>query len=279
MGGIVFLNDKLLPSKEAKLPAIRPGFLYGFGLFETMRSYKGSIVYFRQHLERIRKSCAALKIHFPYPLSRLRGYIEEVVRINGFKDARIRLTLWKNHDKATDTLIFSKRYIPPCAEKYREGFHCLLSATRISEGYFFARFKTTSYLLYNLAYSQAQQKGFDEAIILNGQGCLAEGSISNIFFVKDNQLFTPGLECACLEGITRKAVFDLAKDSGIKIREGKFTLPDLLSCDEAFLTNSLMGIMPLGWIGNHRAGKRPFKLTRFLMESYRAILNDGNKKD
>lgn len=275
----VFLNGNFLAAKEARLPVASPGFLYGIGLFETMRSYNGNIVYFDEHLIRIKHSCKFVKIHFPHSLITLKKYIRAAVERNGLKDARVRMTLWKKGDKTTNTLIVAGNYNSLLLQKYKAGFSCLLSEARINENNFFVRLKSTNYLLNQLVYRQAKGKGLDEAIMLNSQGDLAEGSRSNIFFVRDNRIFTPALECGCLDGITRKAVFDLAKENGFKLSEGRFSLSNLLSAEEAFLTNSMIGIMPFTRIGKTDIGKGVFKLTNFLMKRYNLLLLNGTKKD
>lgn len=272
MKEIVFLNGKFLPKSEARLSLLTPGFLYGWGLFESMRSYNNRIVYFNQHLDRIKNSCKSLKMTLPYPSAKLKHYIEQTVKINGFMDAYLRLTLWKKSESLTDTLIVVKKYRPFAAKKYRQGFRCLISMFRQNENSFFAHLKTTNYLLYQISYSLAKDKGFDEAIILNNRGYISEGSRSNIFFIKHNEVFTPSLECGCLDGITRRVIFDLAKNYDIKIHQGNFTLQDLYEADEASLTNSLMGVMPLVSIEKRQIGQDPCKLTRFFMKKYNQLL-------
>lgn len=271
-GKSVFLNGKFLPAKEAGIWRVAPGFLYGWGCFESMRSYAGRIAYFEEHLERIKNSCKRLELHFPYSVSRLKKHVEDTVRINAYKDSYVRLTLWKGSGKTTEALIFVKKYYPPCAQKYQKGFSCMFSGPTVNENNFLCRFKTTNRLFYELIYSQAKKNGFDEAIIMNSREYLAEGTRSNIFFAKNSCLFTPALECGCLEGITRKAVFDLAKRYAIKICEGNFTAPDLLSADEVFLSNSLAGLMPVSKIDKFKVGNGIFKLTRFLAKHYSALL-------
>jgi len=277
MEGVVFLNGRFLPLKEARVSVLSPGFLYAWGLFETMRSVNGKIVYCNEHLRRIKNSCAHLRMRFPYSLPGLKRHIEQVVKINGSSDAYVRLTLWKNQNNSADTLIFVRKYSPLAAVEYRKGFSCLFSKARINEKCFLPRLKSTNYLLYQLAYVEAKEKGFDEAIILNSRGYLVEGSRSNVFFIKENKIFTPALGCGCLSGITRKVVFDLAKRKGIKICEGKFVPSDLFSADEAFLTNSLMGIMPLASVEKRNTGKGPLRATRVLMKCYFKLLTDGIK--
>jgi len=131
--------------------------------------------------------------------------------------------------------------------------------------------------LYQLSLGQAQDKGFDEALILNSRGFIAEAARSNIFLVKGDALFTPTLSCGCLAGITRKVVFDLAKRNNIKIYEGRFILKDLYEADEAFLTNSLMGVMPLVAVEKHliKKGLRG-KITGYFIKKYNSLLKNGN---
>jgi len=279
MEKIVFLNGKFLPQSQAgPAAAATPDLLYGWGLFETMRWCNNKIVHFDRHLRRIKDSSGFLAINFPYPLARLRKHIEETVKINGFCDACVRLTILKKSGKITDTLITVKKYLPFSIAKYRQGFSCAVSPLKQSEGSLLANLKTTNQILSKFSYLAAQDKGFDEAIILNNRGYLAEASRSNIFFVRDNEIFTPALECGCLDGITRKAVFDIAEKQGIKVYPGNFTLRDLGAADEAFLTNSLMGIMPLRSVENHLVGKRSpqRKFTNFFMEKYNLLLRNGS---
>lgn len=273
---IVFLNGKFILAQKAKLLVCKPGFLYGWGLFETMRSYNNRILYLKEHLNRIKQASRAIKMAFPYALSDLKEIIEKTVGLNSFKDAYVRLTAWKS-DSKTDILVVARKYQPYTSRKYKQGFWACASQFKQNENYFLAQFKTTNYLLYQLAYLEAKDKGFDEAIMLNSRGYLCEASRSNLFFVKNKEIFTPDLECGCLAGITRKVIFDLAKKYHLGIYAGKFTLQDLYTADEAFLTNSLLGIMPLAGIERHRIAKGAvhFKLTRFLLRRYLDLLKNG----
>jgi branched-chain amino acid aminotransferase group I len=269
---MIFLNGKFIPQEEAQVSVLTPGFLYGWGLFETMRAYNNRIVYFDKHLERLKKSARLLNIRCPYSLAQFKEIIHEVVKINGLRDAYVRLTLWKS-ERGADTLIIAKKYQPYSSQKYKKGFRACISSFRQNEDSFLAQLKTTNYLLYRLAYAKAREKGFDEAIILNHKGYISEASRSNLFLIKDKELFTPSLECSCLNGITRGGIFDLAKKYNIKAYEGDFSIPDLYACDEAFLTNSLMGIMPLVSVEERRIGlgRNRYKLTRFFIERYKSL--------
>lgn len=269
MQEIVFLNGHFLKTKDAKISLLEPGFLYGWGLFETMRACHNRIVYFDAHLARIKASCASLDMKFPYALNKLKEIIRRAMQINGFADACVRLTLWKAAS-GTGTLVTVKKYKPYSLQKYRTGFHACIWRFKQNENYFLNRLKTTNYLFYQLAYQEAKNKRFDEALILNHRGYITEGSRANIFFLKDNQLWTPALECGCLAGITRKVILDLAEKNNIPANEGNFTLYDLYDADEVFFTNSLMGVMPLACIEKNKIGKSPnnYKLTRFFIKRY-----------
>ncbi|OGX40156.1 MAG: hypothetical protein A2984_02740 [Omnitrophica WOR_2 bacterium RIFCSPLOWO2_01_FULL_41_12] len=263
MKEIVFLNGKFISKDEAKLSVLEPGFLYGFGLFETMRAYQKKIVYLGAHLKRLKNSCKLIALKCPYSPDKFKRMIKETVKINGFSDTYVRLTLWKSK-AGTDILITAKKYQPYSPQRYIKGFSARISSLRQNENSLLGRIKSTNYLLCRLAYLEAKTKGLDEAIILNNRGYIAEGSRSNIFLVKDKALFTPSLQCGCLAGITRKVIFDLAKKYKIKICEGNFTIRDLYEADEAFFTNSLMGVMPL----ENKCGR----LTKFFIKKYFTLL-------
>lgn len=272
MKEIIFLNGKFVCPEDATVSALSPGFLSGYGVFETMRSIDKRIVYFDRHIERIKSSCGLVRVRFPYSEAAIKKAINKALSLTGFRDNYIRLTLWKK-EALTGILIVARQYRPYSREKYASGFRCCISQFKQIESSALSRAKTTSRILYELALGQAKDKDFDEAVIFNNRGFICEGARTNIFFVKDKEIFTPALECGCLDGITRKAVLDLALRYKLKCYDGKFTLFDLLKADEAFLTNSLIGVMPLASVENKTIGKgksRP--LTKFLIKKYNCLL-------
>lgn len=274
MKEIVFLNGKFISADEAMLSVLSPGFLYGWGLFETMRAFKGKIVYLDAHLKRIQQAAKLLKIGIPYPSTKLKTVIKECLKLNGFADASVRLTVWKKESSA-DILVFVKKYPPLPPTKYQRGFSAVVAEFRQSENSQLAQMKTTNYLFYQLAYQQAKAEGFDEAILLNNAGCLCEASRSNLFLIKGKDIFTPQLSCGCLAGITRQAIFDLAKKQRLNLQEGKFTLQDLYQADAAFLTNSLIGVMPLYSVEALRIGKGNHPLVELIIKKYQSLSRHG----
>ncbi|MCX5711291.1 MAG: aminotransferase class IV [Candidatus Omnitrophica bacterium] len=243
-----------------------------FGVFESMRSLNGKIIRLNAHLERLKKGCAALKIKLPVSVNKLKNEIETGAANSGLGDKYIRLSVWLEGGKSGYAVLI-KKYTPYPLSKHRKGFWAQAASCRQNENSFLAQVKAIERSLYEQSFLRAKAKGFDEAIILNSRGYVGEGSRSNIFMVKDGELFTPSVECACLDGITRRLVLDLAKKARIKFFETKLTLKDIEDGDEAFLTNSLMGVMPLVSINNIKIGNgKAGKLTKWFIKKYSSLL-------
>ncbi|MDD5729850.1 MAG: aminotransferase class IV [Candidatus Omnitrophica bacterium] len=267
-----FFDGQYLPLGKVKIPVLAPGFLYGWGLFETMRCFNGRIACLRQHLLRIRHDAPKLKMKLPYSPGKLEEIIIRLAGINGFRDAYIRLNLYKSI-KGASTIIIVKNYTPWPVRKYRQGFRACISEYRQDERSFLARLKSANRVLYQLALGNAGKKNYDEAVILNSRGFIAECSRSNIFLVKNKKILTPSLASGCLNGITRNAVLSLAAKIGLKTKQNLLSPSHLREADEAFLTNSLIGIMPLVSIENKRIGAgKPGSLTVLLMREYDRLL-------
>ncbi len=274
---MVFLNGKFVAPEQAMVAADEPGFLYGWGIFETMRACRQKIVYLDAHLKRLRQGAALISLKCPYQAAGLKKIIRRVVEMNGLADCQVRVSLWKAKANS-GILITAGKYTPYTGQKYKSGFSACVSNYCQNAGAMLARLKNMNHLFYRLAGQEAGKKHCDEAIILNHQGCIAEASRSNIFFVKDNRLFTPALECGCLDGITRGVILDLAGKQQIKVCQGNFKLQDLYDSEEAFLTNSLMGVMPLASVEGHKIGKGTgkFLLTQGFLKKYNSLLSHGD---
>jgi branched-subunit amino acid aminotransferase/4-amino-4-deoxychorismate lyase len=237
-----------------------------------MRSLDGKIVYFYEHLERLARSCRLLKLKLPARPIKLRSEIKKTICLSEARDNYVRLTV-QDSGAGSRYAILVKEYKPYPARKFKTGFRAGIAFKRQDANFILAQIKITDREFYESAYREAKARGFDEAVILNSYGYVAEGTRSNIFMVRSRELFTPELDCACLDGITRKVVFGLAKISGINVFEARFTLEDLYGSDEAFLTNSLMGIMPLVSIENKKVGSgKAGKLTRCFIKKYHSLL-------
>ncbi len=292
MAEIIYLNGLLIPRSRAKLSPFDHGFLYGYGLFETMRAYNGYIFRLDSHLARLR--CSAESIGLTHSIlttdegeRSLKSACMETLAANKLKDARLRLTVSAGEGDATPdpstcsnpTVLVTARnliLLPP--EKYESGFKGVLSSIRRNSRSPLSRLKSACYLESILARMAAKAAGCDEAILLNERGYLAEGSTSNIFLVSNGKFITPSIENGILPGITREVVLEIARASNIKTLERCVKLKELIEAEEAFITNSIMELMPLTWFEGKPIGSgKPGKLIKEMMAAYRKLVNEAVK--
>jgi branched-chain amino acid aminotransferase group I len=283
MEQIVSLNGSLVPRSQARISPFDLGFLYGYGLFETMRAYSGRIFRLEKHLERLSQSAKLLGL--PLNAFDLKKACHDTLRANKLKEARMRLTVSMGEGEAIPAppkhpsptvLVTATRYVPFSDEAYRKGYKAVVSTVDRDSQSPLSRLKSANYLNNILAQREAGVSRADEAILLNERGFLCEGSASNIFMVSRGNLITPGEESGCLPGITRQIVLELAQGLGIGISEREVRLEELLHADEAFLTNSIMELMPLVEVNGQRIGRG--KVTESLMQAYKETVVRETKK-
>ncbi len=271
----IYLNGKFVRQEEARLSVLDPGFLYGQGLFETMRAYRETIFRLDSHIRRLLDSLALIGINAPLEPGSLKMAAKRCLKENDLKDAYVRLTVWQGEDNKVKVMVIAKPYRFPGKEEYQKGFKAMLSPYRQNESSPLCRVKSANYLHLLLAYQESRKNNFDEALLLNTKGFLAEASRGNIFLVKDNCLLTPTIDCGCLPGITRDTVLALAAKEKIKAIEARLTLEDLEKAKEAFLTNSLIEVMPLVCLdGKPVNNGKPGEITRWILKRYRGAVND-----
>ncbi len=279
---IVYLNGSLVPVSQARVSPLDHGFLYGYGLFETMRVYGGHLFRLERHLARLERSARALSIDLD-GIPSLEKAIYDTLKANQLSDARIRLMVSPGEEemvpgvkaKSQPTVfIMAKSYVPPSEDVYRRGFTAIVSRVHRSTRSPSSGLKSLSSLDILLARQEAAASGVAHAIMLNDDGLVAEGSSSNVFYVKDGTLFTPAEHCGILPGVTREVVLrELAPLLGISAQEADVALADLLEADEAFLTNSMIEVMPLTILADRSIGSgRPGALTQRLMKAYKALV-------
>ncbi len=279
---IIYFNGHLVPRAEAKLSPFDHGFLYGYGLFETMRAYEGHIFRIDRHLTRLRCSAESLGLRPKLDAFDLENACVETLQANKLKDARLRLTITAGEGDMTPdlntcsnltVLVAAKNFVPLPPGKYEQGFKAALSFLRRDSQSPLSRLKCTCYVSNILARMEAKAAGCDEAIMLNELGYIAEGSTANIFLVSEGELSTPSLESGILPGITREAVLEIARDLNIKTVERQVELRELSRAEEAFVTNSIIEVMPLTWLNGEPIGTgKPGKLTRNLMAAYKELV-------
>ncbi len=256
----VFLNDKLVESDKACISVKDSGFLYGAGLFETMRSCNGVVFSLADHLDRLFFSAQALSIEHSYDRKFITDAVYEVLKANKLTDARFRLTLTggpmaESEEKKRATLLIAATKLqlyPP--EYYKNGVLVVLCPFRQNPYEPIYGHKTINYFSRMLGLKQAHQKRAAEALWFTVDNRLAEGCISNVFLVKDSTLFTPPIKTPVLAGVARKTVCQIALRNSIKFVEKDLSIDDLLAADEILLTNVIMQVMPVTSVEKHTVG-------------------------
>ena len=271
----IYLNGELVQQETATVSALDRGLLYGYGLFETMRSYGGRVFRLEEHYQRLRDGAARLAMDVPLTLRELSDAVEAVLDRNELRDARVRLMLTAGAEGAAGSVILLAREVTEYPRQlYRRGMSALVTSMRRNETSFLSGVKSLNYLDNLLAREEARRQGADEAILLNTRGFVAEGSASNVFLVLDGRLVTPNLSSGCLAGITRQAVLELASAAGLEPVESEVEPSAFEDASEAFLTGSVMEVMPLtrlddGPIGSGRPGPVTGRLHRLYREMVR----------
>jgi len=276
---IVFLNGRHLPLSQAGISPLDRGFLYGDGVFETMRVYQRRVFRYEDHAERLAASAAALKIALPYSSEEIRQAIQTLLETNGLPDASVRVTLSRGvgprgpsiRAELTPTLVITTSAFHGYPPKwYEKGIRTIVSRARLDAESPLPRHKTANYLLYILARAEAEEAGAAEAILLNTRGEVAEAAASNVFTVTAGKVSTPSLQANILPGVTRKVVIEICEGRGAPVAERLFDASQLTAADEVFLTNSLMEIMPVVIVGEAKIGEGvPGAVTRSLQQAYR----------
>ncbi len=276
----VFFNDNLIDFDQAHLAASESGFLYGAGLFETLRSHNGIVFRLHDHLDRLFQSAAVLSIVHPYDKPYISDAIGKLLQANELTEARLRLTLTngpltESEDQRKSTLLITAtEFRPYPAEYYKAGVLVVLCPFRQNPTDPTCGHKTTCYYPRLLALDLARRKGAVEALWFTTDNRLAEGCVSNVFLVKNSVLSTPSVETPVLAGIARKAVRELARQQSIDLVEKDLDIRDLLDADEIFLTNVIMEVLPVIQVEKHTVGEgKVGPVTTKIRESFLAAID------
>jgi len=283
----IFLNDRIVPEHEAMVSVFDHGFLYGDGIYETMRAYDGIVFMLDRHIERLNRSASLIQLTVPSP-DNIRDAVYETVRANGLKSAYVRVTVSRGKGPiGLDPALCPKTTFVVIAEEFREypekyyneGVKFIIAKTRRNlRDALNPKIKSLNFLNNILAKIEAKKQGAYEAVMLNAEGLIAEGTVCNIFFVRNNILCTPSVDTGVLDGITRELVLGLAKGTGMQVWEGDFLPEDLFSASEVFFTNTTSEVMPVSQIGDvkYAVGEVAKRLRRLYRERVRkAVMGDA----
>ena len=247
----VFLNGRFLSEAEAVVPVNDRGFMYGDGLFETMRVVNGRPFRFAQHLERMTRGADFLKIKPPFAPKELEKFAAQLIEQNKMPDAILRVMLtrgpgergYKFNGDSKPTVVMTL-HAAPSLENSAE-WNLITSSFRIPAADALSSFKTTSKLLYVMARAEAAEKGADEALLINTNGEVAETTSGNIFWIYHDKICTVPTGRGVLPGITRAIVLEICQTMGLQTNKRVIKPEALRNSEGIFVTQSALGIVPV----------------------------------
>ena len=278
---LIYINGKFVPAEQAAVSVFDHGFLYGDGVFEGIRAYAGRVFRLKDHVERLYESAQAIMLCVPMTQEEMMEAILETLRKNNLRDAYIRpivtrgfgdLGLDPNKCSLATVIIIAIEWGAMYGSLYEVGLTAVSVAVRRNAlDALSPNIKSLNYLNNILAKIEANVKGGNEAIILDAQGKLSEGSGDNIFIVKDGKIYTP-YTLNNLKGITRDAVIELARAGGYEVLERDLGLFDLYTGDEVFVTGTAAEVAPVTKVDGRTIGKGvPGSVTKELMAAFKKM--------
>ncbi|MGM0838746.1 MAG: aminodeoxychorismate lyase [Bacillota bacterium] len=275
---IVYMDGSWKPLENTSIPVMDHGFLYGVGLFETFRTYQGSPFLFQDHLKRLREGLSSVYIEWEEDDESLQQLIETALEKNGLTDGVLRLNVtagisnWglpnETYTKPS-TLLFT-RPVAPVQDGGRKAVF-LQIPRNTPEGS--VRLKSHHYLNNLLGKREIAKHADAEGIFLTREGYVSEGIVSNIFWVKNNTLYTPSISTGILNGVTRQYVIHLASLLGVKVEEGTYTKEELLRSEEVFVTNSTQEMVRISRVDEVEFSVSRHPLFERLRELYKESTN------
>ena len=285
----IWVDGKLIPWDEAQEHVLAHSLHYGLGAFEGIRAYKladgkTGVFRLREHIDRLYDSCHIATIEIPFTREKLVEACLEVVRVNKLSAAYLRPLVFLGYgalgvgslESPTRTVVAAYEWGAYLGDEgLRRGIRCKVSGFRRAQNdAFFSKGKLTGqYVMSVLANRDAVKNGFDEAILLDNQGLVCEGSGENIFLVKDGAIRTPPTSAAILAGITRATVIQLARELNYEVREQSFTVDEMWTGDELFMTGTAAEVTPVREVDGRRIGSgEPGPVTRRLQDRFFAVV-------
>ncbi|MCF8564943.1 branched-chain-amino-acid transaminase [Alicyclobacillus tolerans] len=285
----IFMNGEFVTKEDAKVSVYDHGFLYGDGVFEGIRSYRGNVFRLKEHLKRLYDSAHTIMLQIPYTFEEMEQIVLETLRKNQFENAYIRLVVSRGvGNLGLDPFTCSVPSVYVIAEQlalypkelYENGMEVVTVATRRNRSDILdPKIKSLNYLNNILIKIEAHLAGVSEALTLNTEGYVAEGSGDNIFLLHDGVLYTPPAYVGALKGITRGAIIDVAKQLGYAVKEEPFTRHDVYNADEVFLTGTAAEMIPVVKVDGRVIGDgKPGEHTKRLLEAFQKIVVDDGVK-
>ncbi|CAM3508924.1 branched-chain-amino-acid transaminase [Marinicrinis lubricantis] len=289
MAQVIYLNGEFVSKEDAKVSVYDHGFLYGDGIFEGIRIYNGNIFKCKEHLDRLYDSAKSIMLNIDLTPAEMEAAMAETIRRNGLKDGYIRLVVSRgpgnlgldpNRCPKSNVIIIVEQLAIYKDEDYENGLKVVSVSTRRNiPDALNPKIKSLNYLNNILVKIQANLAGVGEALMLNSQGYVTEGSGDNIFIIKNGVLTTPPSYLGALEGITRAAIMELCGKLGYTVKEEPFALHDVYVADEVFLTGTAAEVIAVQQVDGRTIGAgKAGPITTHLLKEFRKIVEiDGVK--
>lgn len=277
----VYLNGEFIKTKKALISPFDFGFLYGYGLFETIRLYNGFPFALGRHLNRLNKSAQLLKISLP-AIKELKEASQKLIRLNNSKDSKMRITVSGGISEGSPKLdktssptvfIYTQPFKGYPLSFYRTGLKAVILEERVNNNSLLPRIKTTCLLSRLLATEELKEKKVEEGFYLNLNEELAEATFSNIFLVKEGKIITPPVEAGLLPGITREIILEIAPFLGFETEERTVKKEEIFEAEEIFITSTLREVMPVVEVEREKIGEgRPGSVYQKIHQAYKELV-------
>ncbi len=279
--GHIWIDGEFKEWRESTVHVLNHGLHYGSCVFEGIRIYGGKIFKFDEHIERLYKSADILDMKIPFKIQIIKNIIYELTEKQKVKDGYIRPVVWRGSEKMAISAVDSKTHIAIAAWAWPSYFSPdkIMQGIRLTKANWVRPSPNSApvnskaaglYMICSLSKHEAERKGFDDALMMDYRGYIAEATGANIFFIKNNSLYTPTPDCF-LNGITRQTVIEIAKKLNIQVHEGNYELNFLENCEEVFLTGTAVEITPVISIDKHKF--KVGKLTKTLIQEFNNMVS------
>jgi branched-chain amino acid aminotransferase len=282
MGRLFSLDFEIVPAEKAVVSVMDRSFLYGDSVYEVVRTYHGTVPFMvDRHYKRLLRSAERIALKIPFSLEKLTEHIGHCLKVAGNPDSYIRIVVSRGEDNRFDlapgdhlrartvVLVDPLKTFPKSF--YERGVHvALVSIRRNLRQALDPNIKSGNYMNNVLALMEAKERGADDAIMLNAQGFVTEGTTSNVFIVRNGEVQTPKAEAGILEGISRALLKDIMAKNGMTLQEVDITEPEFLAADDIFITGTIKELMPVALVNGQPVGKKsPGPATERLMQLWK----------
>ena len=278
----VYINGKYYDKDDAKVSVFDHGFMYGDGIFEGIRLYNKNVFKLPKHIDRLFRSARAIMLDMPWSKQEIMDAVCDACRTNGLTDGYIRLIVSRGKGKLglspfscsdPQLIIIADQIQLYPDELYQNGLKAITAPTRRnSHAALPPMVKSLNYLNNILAKIEAQKLGYQECLLLNNEGYVAECSGDNVFIAFEGKLITPPVSCGSLGGMTRQTVVELSKKLGIELLEKPITRFDVWTADECFLTGTAAKLIPLVELDARPIGTgKPGEMTQRLIAAFNEV--------